>query len=440
MVIRLIPATDTIHAALRSCGYCPLLEVFEQFLIKSSWPSFARWRFSPFSIIFDRVGPSFARGFAAFSVFSSRRPAIWACGWKSTRRPLRRSQKSKRAWFCPIRIRCYLREWAIDRPLPLRYSFAFSLFTISEILRKRCVYDYGASVRSLRNQRTPQTHLRVHLFISLHSVASVSPPTPSAFTPIFSRPSFPVSPLFSFSFSAQRPELYHFLVGATQSSVFAQSLLGDAPAMVEAFDVRKPKRSKAKEPTRRRSRKKQPDLPSNALPPSLPTLSNAPTLPSPSTFPLFPRFMQRILAGDFLHRRFTAHFAQIGASAPSRLLSSPFARAFAPSWRLTRLLQAARCQIFVFQTIQTRSWPHFERSVLLFLAQLDQSGWLYRSGSSSQWSGLLTGQLLAVFRKFIEAGIRFDVANGRFIAASSIWFDAASRGGERGWKSSVELV
>ena len=28
MVIRLIPATDSIHSALRSCGYCPLLEVF----------------------------------------------------------------------------------------------------------------------------------------------------------------------------------------------------------------------------------------------------------------------------------------------------------------------------------------------------------------------------------------------------------------------------
>ena len=28
MVIRLIPSTDSIHAAIRSCGYCPLLEVF----------------------------------------------------------------------------------------------------------------------------------------------------------------------------------------------------------------------------------------------------------------------------------------------------------------------------------------------------------------------------------------------------------------------------
>ena len=28
MVIRLIPSTDSIHAAIRSYGYCPLLEVF----------------------------------------------------------------------------------------------------------------------------------------------------------------------------------------------------------------------------------------------------------------------------------------------------------------------------------------------------------------------------------------------------------------------------
>lgn len=27
MIIRLVPATDSIHVALRNCGYCPLLEV-----------------------------------------------------------------------------------------------------------------------------------------------------------------------------------------------------------------------------------------------------------------------------------------------------------------------------------------------------------------------------------------------------------------------------
>ena len=59
---------------------------------------------------------------------------------------------------------------------------------------------------------------------------------------------------FHNSFSAQHPELYHSLVGATQSTVFAQDLLGDA---FHTIDLKKTKRSKGKEPARRRPRKKQ---------------------------------------------------------------------------------------------------------------------------------------------------------------------------------------
>ena len=62
---------------------------------------------------------------------------------------------------------------------------------------------------------------------------------------------------FRSSFSAQHPELYHSLVGATQSTVFAQNLLGDA---FQTADLKKAKRSKGKEPTRRRPRKKQSEM------------------------------------------------------------------------------------------------------------------------------------------------------------------------------------
>lgn len=124
------------------------------------------------------------------------------------------------------------------------------------------------------------------VFPSDSIVVSASPPIPSEFTPIFSPPSCPVLSFPLRSLAAQRPELYHILVGATQSSVFAQSLLGDSVYLSEGFEPKKPRRAKAKEPTRRRSRKKQPDFNDNALLPAIPTLSNAPMLPAPSPFPL----------------------------------------------------------------------------------------------------------------------------------------------------------
>lgn len=118
-------------------------------------------------------------------------------------------------------------------------------------------------------------------------VASASPRTRSESTRFFSPPSFPVPLLASLSLSAQRPELYHVLVGATQSSVFAQSLLGDSLPFADGFEPKKPRRSKAKEPARRRSRKKQAEFADSALPTALPTLSATPSLPVPSTFPLW---------------------------------------------------------------------------------------------------------------------------------------------------------